>query len=158
MKRVYWVIIILVLTASAGFYLFSAISSMQKTKLLMGEFKEVDHKLLQANDTSRPQHTNSPKQEYLISQFKSQLLFSIDSLKEYYQNSSEKKIADKNSSIIPNCLRLLGNIQQFNQLRWNMVDSSIPDTINFWPSSEKFSIQKWQSEFFQKNPKEVSIT
>lgn len=39
-----------------------------------------------------------------------------------------------------------------------MVDSAIPDTIKYWPASEKFSEQRWYADNFENQPKFAVIT
>ena len=160
MKKPLIIIVPLAITVCIAFYIWTAISAKQKYNDLMSKFKEVDSGLTSSSVSVVPNGGTSAVEEvYISSSMKSQLILLIDSLKDIYEISSENsKQVRSTKELRLDTKRLLSYIQNYNQLKKIEVDSQMPDTIIYNSGLAKFNGQKWQSDYFEGVPKEVSIT
>jgi uncharacterized protein YxeA len=160
MKKYSIILIALIITIIAAFYLWTAREAKNKSDDLISKFKEVERSLDNSTDsTPNNKGIGAIEQLYSSSALKSQIILLIDSLKENFENiKSPSTTTELSKHLELDFKRLLHDIQQFNKFKWDMVDSKIPDTVKYWSGIDKFSEQKWLSTYFKTEPKEAIIT
>jgi len=158
MKKYPIILIALVITIIAAFYLWTAREAKEKSDDLISKFKEVERSLDNSTDSIRSNKgVGAVEQLYPSSALKSKIILLIDSLKDNFENIQSSTI-DLSNQLELDFKRLLHDLQQFNKFKWDMVDSQIPDTVRYWSGVDKFSEQKWLSTYFKNEPKEAIIT
>jgi len=105
---------------------------------------------LEASTQETHNGVDAVEKTYPAGLLKSAIILYIDSLKENLESSS---YSIGNSKRLEGDFKiLLSDIQRFNKLRWEMVDSKIPDTITYWPGSDKFSEEQWIKTYVRDEP------
>ena len=159
MKKAPIILTIIVLLAGLAFYLLTAFYAKKKSEEILEKFKDAKKEIAASFDSSRTKSEIDAVQNiYPISEMNTKIILLIDSLNNQLENMSSTSkiiISEKSESDLK---RLLAYIQGVNKLKWNLVDSKIPDTIKYWSVGEKFTEEKWISLFFKDQPKEVVIT
>ena len=160
MKKYSVILIVNLIAFIAIIYLWSAILAKKKSDDLRSKFKEIDSSLIFHSDSTHTQKgIGAVEKLYPISLMKSEIILLIDSLKENYERIPESsRQIETSKQLHLDIVRLLQNILQFNKLKWDMVDSRMPDTIKYCPGLDRFSEQKWFSTYFNNISKEASIT
>jgi hypothetical protein len=159
MKKYSIGLIILLISIIAGFYLWTAREAKKKSDDLLSRFEKVERSLSYASDsTPNSMGVGAVQQIYPISSLKSQIILLIDSLKENFEIISDSsKTTQISKRLHSDFKRLIQSIRELNKLKWDMVDSKIPDTINYWARSDEFSEKKWITTF-DKTTKEGIVT
>ena len=152
-----WILCIL---AGITVYFLSARVARKKSDEIVSKFREVDSSLQLITDSSNLQKgIESIQGTYMFSSLRSKMILLIDSLKEDYAMMPETiepiHITKPMRATIG---RLLNDIQEFNKMKWDMVDSAIPDTIQYGMDPNSFGLKEKFANNFDNVPKVVSIT
>jgi hypothetical protein len=152
MKKTPILITTLVVVIVSSFYIWTALLARKKSDDIMSKFKETEESFRKSEASGQDTHDGigAVDKIYPAALLKSEIIQLIDSLKENLDSSSRP--IHNSKQLEGNFKILLRNIQTFNRLRWRMADSKIPDTITYWPSSDKFSEEDWIKTFVRGQP------
>jgi len=159
MQRRTLIIIITAVLLLFGFYILSAVIARKKQQELLAKFNEVNKEL----NVRRDSFGNEPKiadaqKNFPVEIMNRQIILLIDSLKAQYEAPDKSQQIAGGLKLREDIKRLLHYIQQVNKFKWDAVDSTTPDTIQYWLDATTFNEEKWLSTFFLNEPKELAIT
>lgn len=160
MKQSPVILIAILAIAGAAFYLWTAVAAKKESDTILKKFKEVENRLASIKDTAAiKQRMENAQRIFPAAILKSQIILLIDSLKDDYallpEHANAIDISKKKYAVIK---RLLHMMQQLNHLKWDAKDSSMPDTISYWPETGKFNEQRWIKVYFDDVQKSEVIT
>jgi hypothetical protein len=159
MKRTFLLSGVVLLVVVLLLYFWMGLSARKKSNEALAKFNAINNDLKSANDSMTPQERiNAAQQNLPVGIMNSRIILLIDSLKGQYELADASHLPILPARLEQDIKRLLFYMQEVNKFKWNMVDSMVPDTINYWPTPGRFSEDKWLSTFFRKQPKELVIT
>ena len=143
-----------------GFYIWTAIIARKKSDEILSKFNEINNQIKSTNDSITQENgIGAFDTPFQIAYMNTEIILLIDSLKQHYEDMpATPELITPSKQLESDIKRLLKYIQQVNKFKWDMVDSQSPDTIKYWEPDEAFNQEKWFSYFFNKQPKEPSIT
>lgn len=145
MKKYSIIISAILILIVSGFYLWSAKKASRTSENVLSQFNKVEHGLSDDVDSvQRSIGIGAFEKVHSSSMLETEILSLIDSLKENAViNFDTSALVVMPESMQSDFKKLLARIRELNRYKWDIVDSHIPDTINYWIGTGAFSADKW---------------